>query len=117
MIPVDCPRIHITAHLKCFGFIAAEIQGYAYSLEDRPLLDVVTLQPDDGEEIIMLNPNFPSRQSYGTAPEDAIAAALWTEAISDVNSSRLEEAFNEYMEGKREAALENVHRLRSEAAE
>jgi ABC-type iron transport system FetAB ATPase subunit len=110
MIPDDCPRIHITAHLKCFGFIAAEIQGYAYSLEDRPLLDVVTFQPDDGDEIEMAGP-------YGTPVEDAIRNALKLEAESKTNRSRLEEAFNEYMEGKREAALENVYRLRSEAAE
>lgn len=92
----DCASIPITAHLKGFSQIAAEIQGYAVSLDNQPLLDRVYFAPDDGDLIEMAGP-------YGTPMEDAIHDALWKEARSDVNRSRLEEAFIEWVAGKREA--------------
>lgn len=104
MIP-DTARIPITATITCFGQAAAEIEGYAYSLDNQPILDVVTFAPLKGEEIEMAGP-------YGTPAEDMVALALWKEARSDVNRSRLEEAFEEWVEGKRLAGLERRDELR-----
>jgi hypothetical protein len=89
MIP-DTARIHITADdFRCFGFSIpdCQVEGYAYSRDDEPVVDVVTWIAPGGMEIQM-------SQSDCFAPMDkAVCEALWDEARTPLNASRLHQAF------------------------
>jgi hypothetical protein len=99
MIPIDAPRIHITAHLHFLGHFAAEVEGFVYSLIECPCPDVVTFDAGKGVEVELSG-------RYGTPPEDAIREALLAESKTVFTQSRLEEAFRDWHEGKKEAARE-----------
>jgi hypothetical protein len=109
MIPLDAPRVHITAHIFFLGHFACEVEGFVYSLEDRPFPDVVTFDRGGGEEVYVLDPLL---GKYGTAPEDAIAQALHAESKTVFTQHRLEDAFRDWHEGRREAAREHAGELR-----
>jgi hypothetical protein len=104
MIPIDAPRVHITAHLFFLGHFACEVEGFVYSLIERPHPDVVTFDGGKGVELELSG-------RYGTPPEDAIREALLAEAKTVFTQHRLEEAFSEWHEGRREAAREHAGEL------
>lgn len=109
MIP-DTAKISITAHIKFLGYVAAEVEGYVYSLDDQPIPDVVTFSAGNGVEL--------EACSYGTPDEDVISKALISEANTEINRSRLTEAFVEWVVGNQTAAREVRDQLRLvEAAE
>lgn len=110
MIPIDAPRTRICAHLHFLGHFACEVEGFVYSLEDRPYPDVVTFEGDKGEEVYVLDPLL---GCYGTPAEDAIARALHAEAKTVFVQHRLEEAFREWHADRREAAREHAGELRA----
>jgi hypothetical protein len=120
MIPDDSPRTPIRIELPYKGNLCldeetglANIQGYAYAYDDSPDLHIVTVLTVKGE-VEVHDPHL----GHSLNPmDDAIAQALWDEARSSISMSNLEEAFNEFKEGKKKAAQERAHRLRSEAAE
>ena len=106
MIP-DTPRVKFAADLTCLGHFVHQITGYAYSLDDQPILDVVTWEDDDGNELELCDPSYGAR--YSTPMEDAIAQALWKAARSIKVQSLLHEAFCEWVEGNRIAAQGERH--------
>jgi hypothetical protein len=106
MIPMDAPRVHITAPTFFLGHFSHDVEGFVYSLEDRPFPDVVTFDAGGGLEIEVGGP-------YGTPSEDAIREALLAQAKSVFTQHRLEEAFAEWHEGRREAAREHAGELRA----
>jgi hypothetical protein len=105
MIPLDAPKIHITAHLYFLGHFAAEIEGFVYSLIECPCPDVVTFDAGKGVEVELSG-------RYGTPPEDAIREALLAESKTVFTQHRLEEAFRGWHKGRREAAREHAGELR-----
>lgn len=105
MIPLDAPRVHITAHLFFLGHFAAEIEGFVYSLIERPQADVVTFDAGKGVELELSG-------RYGTPPEDAIREALLAEAKTVFTQHRLEEAHRAWHAGQRESARENAGEMR-----
>lgn len=109
MIPIDAPRIRICAHIHFLGHFAAEVEGFVYSLEERPQADVITFDAGGGNEIKVLDPML---GSYGTPNEDSIAQALYAESKTVFTLSRLEEAFRDWHAGRREAARERAGEMR-----
>jgi hypothetical protein len=109
MIPLDAPKTRITAHIHFLGHFASEVEGFVYSLEDRPFPDVVTFDTG-GEEVYVLDPLL---GKYGTPNEDAIAQALHAESKTVFTQHRLEEAFAEWHAGRQEAAREHAGEMRA----
>ncbi len=92
MIP-DTARIHITADdFRCFGFSVPDcsVEGYAYSLDNEPRLDVVTWIAPGGMEIVM------SERDCFSPMDKAVCEALCGEARTPLNVSRLYDAFVEW---------------------
>jgi hypothetical protein len=106
MIPLDAPRVHITAHIFFLGHFACEVEGFVYSLTERPHPDVVTFDGGKGVELELSG-------RYGTPPEDAIREALLAESKTVFTQHRLEDAFIEWHEGRREAARAYADELRA----
>jgi hypothetical protein len=106
MIPIDAPNVSITAHLFFDGKFAAEIEGCVYSCEDCPAVDVVTLYSGGGIETEVMN------QRYLSDADNAVAQALIAESKTVFTQARLEEAFRDWHEGRREAAREHAGELR-----
>jgi hypothetical protein len=109
MIPLDAPRVHITAHIHFLGNFACEVEGFVYSLEDRPFPDVVSFDAGGGSEVYVLDPLL---GKYGTPSEDAIAQALHAESKTVFTQARLEEAFRDWHAGRQEAAREHAQEMR-----
>lgn len=112
MNQLDAPFIEIstTLFVECLGLrIDTEevpIRGKVYSLDNEPRIDVVRWMPPCGGEI-----DFP--KPILTSIEAQIEAALWKEASSDRNRSRLEEAFEEWVRDRNENGQERALKLRA----
>lgn len=100
--------------IRCLGHTvstdAIPVQGKVYSLDDRAQVDVVTWITPGGEEIELRGP-------YGTYVEDMLWSSLWAEAHTPNSIARLEEAFEDFIEGKKQDARERRDQLRVVAAE
>jgi hypothetical protein len=110
MIPLDAPHIHITAHIYFQGKFAAPVEGIVYSHERCPQIDVVTQVDDTGHETEVKDPRF---GRYLKDADNVVAEALYAEVRNVFTQHRLEEAFREWHEGRREAAREHAGELRA----
>jgi hypothetical protein len=105
MIPLDAPRIRVCAPIFFLGHFACEVEGFVYSLTERPQVDVITFDGGHDAELELSG-------RYGTPSEDAIREALIAESKTVFTQHRLEEAFRDWHEGRREAAREHAGELR-----
>jgi hypothetical protein len=105
MIPLDAPRIRVCAPIFFLGHFACEVEGFVYSLIERPQVDVITF--DGGHEA-----ELELSGRYGTPSEDAIREALLAESKTVFTQARLEEAFRDWHEGRQEAAREHAGEMR-----
>jgi hypothetical protein len=109
MIPIDAPRVHITAPIYFQGKFAGSVEGFVYSHERCPQIDVVTQVDDVGHETEVKDPRF---GRYLKDADNVVAEALYAEVRNVFTMHRLEEAFRDWHEGRREAAREHAGELR-----
>jgi hypothetical protein len=105
MVPLDAPRIRITAPIFFLGHFACEVEGFVYSLQERPQVDVITFDGGHDAELEISG-------RYGTPSEDAIREALIAESKTVFTQARLEEAFRDWHTGRQEAAREHAGEMR-----
>jgi hypothetical protein len=110
MIPIDAPFVHITAHIYFQGKVAGSVQGIVYSHERCPQVDVVTHVCDETHtETEVKDPRV---GRYLKDADNVVAEALYAEVRNVFTQHRLEEAFRDWHEGRREAAREHAGELR-----
>jgi hypothetical protein len=109
MIPLDAPRVHITAHIHFQGKVAGPVEGFVYSHERCPQVDVVTQVDDTGHETEVKDPRF---GRYLKDADNVVAEALYAEVRNVFTQHRLEEAFRDWHTGRQEAAREHAGELR-----